>query len=265
VIDTAVIDTAVIDTAVVIVDSAVPDTRPDSAVPDLPIVVSPDVRLDSPVADRASDLVPDAPAVGIPDAEADGGLGDALADVGGRDAVAKDTQVFPVVDSSPIDTTAPNPVPDAEIVVDTAVPDTAVPVPPVPDAAVGPGPQEPAFVLNNPRSWAPDSAPSIPCQTARQGYSPSSWWPPSGYWSPGAGDADREPQATGGGERTPFSGRALDGLTSRCVPLRRDGQTQRESALRPVSLFFTESLAVMEDNAILVTRFVSVASLLGDL
>jgi len=36
VIDTAVIDTAVIDTAVVIVDSAVPDTRPDSAVPDLP-------------------------------------------------------------------------------------------------------------------------------------------------------------------------------------------------------------------------------------
>ena len=142
VIDTAVIDTAVIDTAVVIVDSAVPDTRPDSAVPDLPIVVSPDVRLDSPVADRASDLVPDAPAVGIPDAEADGGLGDALADVGGRDAVAKDTQVFPVVDSRPIDTTAPNPVPDAEIVVDTAVP-----VVPVPDAAVGPGPQEPQYNL----------------------------------------------------------------------------------------------------------------------
>jgi hypothetical protein len=142
VVDTAVPDSAVIDTAVVIVDSAVPDTRPDSAVPDLPIVVSPDVRLDSPVADRAPDLVPDASAVGIPDAEADGGLGDALADVGGRDAVAKDTQVFPVVDSRPIDTTAPNPVPDAEIVVDTAVP-----VVPVPDAAVGPGPQEPQYNL----------------------------------------------------------------------------------------------------------------------
>jgi len=145
-----VIDTAVIDTAVVIVDSAVPDTRLDSAVPDLPIVVSPDVRLDSPVADRAS--VPDAPAVGIPDArpdasdaEADGGLGDALADVGGRDAVTKDTQVVVVVDSSPIDTTAPNPVPDAEIVVDTAVP-----VVPALDAAVG-GPPEPAAVLNNPK------------------------------------------------------------------------------------------------------------------
>jgi hypothetical protein len=170
VIDTAVIDTAVIDTAVVIVDSAVPDTRPDSAVPDSPIVVSPDVRLDSPVADRAPDLLPDAPAVGIPDAEADGGLADALADVGARDAVAKDTQVFPVVDSSPIDTTAPNPVPDAEIVVDTAVPDTAVPVPPVPDAAVGPGPQEPAFVLNNPKVMGsgfcavnpmPNSAPGL--------------------------------------------------------------------------------------------------------
>jgi hypothetical protein len=144
VVDTAVPDSAVIDGAVILADSAVPDTRLDSAVPDLPIVVSPDVRLDSPVADRAS--VPDAPAVGIPDAEADGGLGDALADVGGRDAVAKDTQVFPVVDSSPIDTTAPNLVPDAEIVVDTAVP-----VPPVPDAAVGPGPPEPTLVLNNPK------------------------------------------------------------------------------------------------------------------
>jgi hypothetical protein len=165
VIDTAVIDTAVIDTAVILADSAVPDTRPDSAVSDLPIVVSPDVRLDSPVADRAPDLVPDAPAVGIPDAGADGGLGDALADVGARDAVAKDTQVFPVVDSSPIDTTAPNPVPDAQIVVDTAVP-----VPPVPDAAVGPGPQEPTAVLNNPKVMGsgfcsvnsmPNSAPGL--------------------------------------------------------------------------------------------------------
>jgi hypothetical protein len=145
VVDTAVPDSAVIDTAVILADSAVPDTRLDSAVPDLSIVVSPDVRLDSPVADRASDLVPDASAVGIPDAEADGGLGDALADVGGRDAVAKDTQVFPVVDSSPIDTTAPNPVPDAEIVVDTAVPDAAVPVP-VLDAAGG-GPQAPQYNL----------------------------------------------------------------------------------------------------------------------
>jgi hypothetical protein len=168
--DSAVIDTAVIDTAVILADSAVPDTRPDSAVPDLAIVVSPDVRLDSPVADRAPDLVPDASAVGIPDAEADGGLGDALADVGGRDAVAKDTQVFPVVDSSPIDTTAPNPVPDAEIVVDTAVPDAAVPVPPVPDAAVVPGPPEPSAVLNNPKVMGggfcavnpmPNSAPGL--------------------------------------------------------------------------------------------------------
>jgi MYXO-CTERM domain-containing protein len=69
-------------------------------------------------------------------------LADALPDVGGRDVVAKDTQVFPVVDSSPIDTTAPNPVPDAQIVVDTAVP-----VVPVLDAAVGPGPQEPQYNL----------------------------------------------------------------------------------------------------------------------
>jgi MYXO-CTERM domain-containing protein len=92
-------------------------------------------------------------------------LGDALADVGARDAVAKDTQVFPVVDSSPIDTTAPNPVPDAQIVVDTAVP-----VPPVPDAAVGPGPQEPTAVLNNPKVMGsgfcsvnsmPNSAPGL--------------------------------------------------------------------------------------------------------
>jgi hypothetical protein len=39
---------------------------------------------------------------------------------------------------------------------------------------------------------------------------------------------------------------------------------QRAGALHSVFLFFTESLAVMEDNAILVTRSVSVAPLLGD-
>jgi hypothetical protein len=138
--DSAAPDTAVIDTAPIIPDSAVPDTRPDTAAPDLPL---PDARLDSP----AVDLVPvDAPPVGTPDArpdasdaDADGGVVDALADVLGRDVGTPDTQVVVVVDSRPIDT-IPALVPDAQIV-----------VPPTPDAAVQPNPEEVIPAIPNPR------------------------------------------------------------------------------------------------------------------